>query len=179
VIGIEIGCVGDVDTAVLDSISDGLARELDAEVIHLADLPVPVEAYSPERDQYRSTMILHLLCEGQTEDRVTLLVTEVDLYVPELNFVFGEADPATRGCIISLSRLGSSPEGGEATGRLLNERALKEAIHEIGHVLGLGHCANSKCVMFFSNSIMDTDRKTHSFCERCRRRLYRTVDSPE
>jgi len=44
---------------------------------------------------------------------------------------------------------------------------VKEAVHEVGHTLGLAHCTNSSCVMFFSNSILDTDRKKSAFCEKC------------
>ena len=91
--------------------------------------------------------------------------------MPELNFVFGEAHPAQHSCIISLARLGYSYQGAPVPRNVFLERALKEAIHEIGHVLGLGHCNHRTCVMFFSNSIRDTDTKLRTFCPSCLRRL--------
>jgi archaemetzincin len=179
-IHVEIICCGDVGTAVLDYVADGLERELGAAVTLSYTTPVPADAYNPERDQYSSTRILELLCHPTPpQDRVRLVVTDVDLYVSQLNFVFGEAHPASRCCIISLARLGLSYDGITAGPELSKERALKEAVHEIGHLLGLGHCTDSRCVMFFSNSILDTDRKGHSFCERCRRRLPSTEDTTE
>jgi Peptidase family M54 len=71
----------------------------------------------------------------------------------ELNFVFGIAQSRGRAAVISLCRLGLG-----ADPPLRRERVLKEAVHELGHTLGLNHCPDAKCVMHFSNSLADTDR---------------------
>jgi archaemetzincin len=47
----------------------------------------------------------------------------------------------------------------------------KETLHELGHILGLEHCPNPRCVMSFSNSIYDVDRKEARFCEMCKKKL--------
>lgn len=55
---------------------------------------------------------------------------------------------------------------------LFHERALKEAVHELGHFYGFVHCVNPKCVMHFSNSLQDTDYKDSHFCPECTNKLY-------
>jgi archaemetzincin len=49
-------------------------------------------------------------------------------------------------------------------------RALKEAVHELGHTLGLVHCPEAGCVMHFSNTLADTDCKSHRLCAMCERK---------
>ncbi|MFZ1946886.1 MAG: archaemetzincin family Zn-dependent metalloprotease [bacterium] len=172
-VAVDLVRVGDVGDDVFGFLSDGLARELRAEVTSSGAAAIPSEAYDPLRGQYRSREVLAALRHPETArgQSILLAVTPVDLFAPELNFVFGEAHPAERKCLISLARLGRPREGGPAGTDLLRERALTEAIHEIGHVLGLGHCGRRDCAMFFSNTLADTDRKGHKFCPDCRRAL--------
>jgi archaemetzincin len=93
-------------------------------------------------------------------------VTDVDLYCEGLNFVFGIAESPGRAAVISTARLRAA-----ANEALFRERVLKEAMHELGHTLGLGHCDDARCVMYFSNTLADTDRKGSRFCRNCRARL--------
>lgn len=135
---------------------------------------LPKEALSERRGQYHSTVILRALARNCPRDQRPLLgVTNVDIYVEGLNFVFGEADPRNQVAIISTHRLAWAYTGGEVPRQIYEDRIVKEAVHELGHVLGLGHCPNPRCVMFFSNSILDTDRKGKEFCPRCRSKLSR------
>jgi archaemetzincin len=101
----------------------------------------------------------------------------VDLYVSQLNFVFGEAAVDGRISIISLYRLRPEYYGTPQNGELLTERAVKEAIHELGHTFGLHHCPDPRCVMCFSNSIADTDRKSAGFRGECAEQLRSKLQS--
>ncbi len=89
-------------------------------------------------------------------------MTDVDLYAERLNFVFGQAQIGGGTAVISLNRLSSEDR------HLFLTRALKEALHELGHATGLGHCDDERCVMHFSNTLADTDLKGPGYCQACR-----------
>ncbi len=128
------------------------------------------QAYSAERRQYLSSKLLASLGKSEREEKV-VGVADVDLYVPRLNFVFGEADIVSGTAIISLCRLRQEYYGLAPDEALFLERAAKEIVHELGHTFGLGHCPNNRCVMHFSNSLADTDLKEAHFCSMCRPKI--------
>jgi len=133
----------------------------------LAPIIQPDEAYDSLRSQHHSTRILAML-ETHIQDlniQRLLGLTALDLYVPGMNFVFGEARLPGKVGVVSTYRL--KPKSLKSIG-ILEERVLKEAVHEIGHMLGLKHCLNGSCVMYFSERLSDTDRKMTEFCDTCR-----------
>jgi archaemetzincin len=162
----------------LGSVADGTMEKLRDRVGGIFHCPVETEAgfsdlaqaYDPERKQYHSSKLLASLGNAEREERV-VGVADVDLYVPRLNFVFGEADVHSGTAIISLYRLGQEYYGMAPNEALFLERATKEIVHELGHTFGLGHCTNNKCVMHFSNSLADTDLKESHFCNMCRPKI--------
>lgn len=119
------------------------------------EIPLPHKAYNPQRDQYLAQPFL-----DREEKGHHLIITDVDLYTPGLNFIFGYGPGPN--AIISIARL---------KGPLLPERMIKEAVHELGHVFSANHCPDPRCVMHFSNSLADTDYKSKEFCPRCRNQL--------
>jgi archaemetzincin len=130
----------------------------------LPEVAVPPDAYNHVRDQYRVERLLEATRQA-VAGRV-LGVVDLDLYAEGLNFVFGMADTPGRAAVISVSRLHDSI----AEARF-QARVFKEAVHELGHTLGLAHCQHAKCVMYFSNTLADTDHKGADFCVECRTRL--------
>jgi len=131
----------------------------------------PAGSFDRTRGQYKAEKLLDFISAMRKEsDEILLGVTEFDLYYPGLNFVFGLAKPGDC-AIISLCRLRQEFYGLRPDRNMFIVRAVKEAVHELGHVLHLSHCENRNCVMFFSNSIMDTDAKGYRFCPSCQKKL--------
>lgn len=162
--------VGAVDPVVLDLLKEELPEIVPEPVRVGKGLEEPGYAYDPERKQFRSTDILKTLRE-QADFLVyarILGVVDHDLYVPELNFVFGEA--SLRAAVLALPRLRETFYGRPGNTGLFRKRVLTEAVHELGHTYGLSHCRKPSCVMSFSNSLADTDRKGPGFCPECRKR---------
>lgn len=164
--------INKVDPILLEKLRANL-ENIFGQKIKVSQISLDLEfAYNPERKQYYSSAILEKLRNAGSEvgERVLGLV-DVDLYVPDLNFVFGEADVVEKMAVISTKRLRQEYYGLPKDEELLLDRTIKESVHELGHTYGLEHCPDSNCVMYFSNSLQDTDFKSSSFCESCKRKL--------
>jgi len=163
---------GKTNPTTVEALRRPLERAFGMEVVVQHEQPLPKQAYNADRGQYLSTAFLDTLRriypEGATK---ALAVADVDLYVPRLNFVFGEAERPGKVAIISITRLRPEYYGQPEDRRLFTERMIKEAVHELGHTFGVWHCLDPTCVMFFSNSLMDTDRKSADFCTVCEKQL--------
>jgi len=163
--------IGEIDKKVTQVLKDDLNKVFKKPVVIGKGMPEPDSAYDHKRKQYLSTTILNAI-QGQKEyshyERI-LGVVDHDLFVPELNFVFGQA--SSKAAVISLTRLRQTFYHLPEDQTLFHQRILTEAVHELGHTHGLGHCRNTRCVMFFSNSLMDTDRKGSEFCPSCKSKL--------
>lgn len=161
-----------VDTTLLEKLRIGLEKILEQKV-KVSQTQWDLEfAYNPERKQYYSSAILEKLPQTGSEGCERILgILDVDLYVPDLNFVFGEADMVERRAVISTKRLRPEYYGLPKDEKLFEDRTLKESVHELGHTYGLGHCPDKRCVMHFSNSLQDTDVKSSSFCKDCKKKL--------
>ena len=134
-------------------------------------LVVPRSAVNSARQQmFVSTLTTKVIRQYPDDSGLLLAVTEFDLYKTSHRFVFGDADEQRRIAVISLHRLRSDFYGEDPDENLLFQRALKESVHELGHAVGLKHCYNARCAMYYSNSIFETDNKMPHFCDVCEKR---------
>jgi len=121
-------------------------------------------SFNPLRKQYNPEYFVQQVAGlAGFHDDYRMGIVQVDIYARGLNYIFGLADGLRRVAIVSVYRL---------AGAELHERIAKEVIHEMGHLLGLDHCADPLCVMYFSNTLDDTDKKSKSLCRLCRSKKY-------
>lgn len=170
---IEIVPLGKIDALVLKHLQRNLEDIFKADLLIKKEAEnLPEKAYDAARRQYLSLPILIQVAEISRQENERILgVMDEDVYTPGLNFIFGQADSAAGVALISLTRLRQNFYKLPPNDSLFLERALKEAVHELGHLFGLGHCPNPRCVMHFSNSLADTDRKDSRFCSSCQKHL--------
>jgi len=168
---LEVLPIGAVPAEVAQCIHERIALVFPHLTCHIADatLPLPERALDEKRGQYSSSLILNEVQRYAVKrgSGCVLGVVDADIFVSGLNFVFGEAAYPGKAALISLWRLRPEFYHQLSNTEVFLERAVKEAVHEVGHMLGLGHCPHSLCVMHFSNSILDTDNKQSRFCARC------------
>ena len=126
-------------------------------------------SFNSKRRQYDAWKLVQIYSEERRKDEYLLLILEGDIYASGFNYIFGLAWQGI--AIVSTYRLKQEFYGLDPDRKIFIERLVKEAVHEIGHLHGLTHCSDRRCVMAFSNWIGDTDYKSWMLCENCKLKL--------
>ena len=125
-------------------------------------------AFQPGRNQYHSTPVLEQLALSAPADAIKVLaLVEVDLFIPILTHVYGEAQLGGKACIVSTIRLNEG-RSYQNTQEPFQSRIVKEAIHELGHTFNLRHCREHTCLMHYCRDESDVDRKSDQLCRYCK-----------
>jgi len=134
-------------------------------------IAAPVDLQSclvPSRQQHHAALVLAALLRHRPDPASKILgIVRVDLFVPVLTFVFGQAQLDGPGAVVSTYRLRSEFYGLPGDEGVLVERTIKECIHELGHAFGLVHCDNYDCVMHASSTVDEVDVRGAVFCGHC------------
>lgn len=163
--------VGEVAHGELESLGAGLASKLQVACSIQPDRLDISGAFDALRGQYHSTRILRQLQELVTAESWRVLgISDADLFIPILSYVFGEAQLGplpVAAAVVSVHRLRQEFYGLPSDPVLQAERLLKESLHELGHTLGLRHCQDYRCVMSSSHAVENIDLKSEEFCPAC------------
>jgi archaemetzincin len=165
---IVISPVGNVDNDLFEPISMEIKRIFRYKTEIIPFLQNADFALDPKRNQHHSTPILKKLEEAAPVQATKIIgITSVDLFIPILTHVYGEAQIGGVACIISTHRL-SEGLSLAADKNTYYQRVTKEAVHELGHTFKLRHCKDSACIMHYCRSIKDVDRKSEQLCRYCK-----------
>lgn len=167
-ITIAVGTAGAVDAEAAEFAEASLSSALGARTRRIEPLPEPEYAFDPAREQYSSTLILRDALPRRPADAARLLVlTEKDIFIPMLSFVYGQAQLNGPVAVLSLARLRQEFYGLPPSRPLFLLRIRKEVMHEVGHTLGLTHCEDALCAMALSTNLQQLDIKRGEFCDDC------------
>ncbi|HUV76495.1 MAG TPA: archaemetzincin family Zn-dependent metalloprotease [Desulfobacterales bacterium] len=134
----------------------------------LPSLENPEYALDRGRYQYDAGIILETLESMSFKDCEKVVgVLNLDLFIPIFTHTFGEAKIGGQFALVSLFRLAKNPDGSSPPSSLVYERAVKVALHELGHLFELLHCEDKRCLMHFSGSIEELDETPLYLCRYC------------
>jgi archaemetzincin len=172
--------IGPIDQALVRRVRDDMFKYLEVPVHLLSAMPIPEMTVERGGLQYNSTRILRAMLQNIPDDASKLLgIVDKDLCIPILTFVFGEAQLGGRASVVGVARLRQEFHGLPPDRILLEERLLKECLHELGHNFGLVHCQDMECVMYLSNTVRDVDRKNAAYCRDCKASVRAALDELE
>ena len=166
---ITILTFGRFEKGFLDKISDVVVQEFNS-MVSFKEAHIDIsEFYDPVRRQYNGDKLLkEVAALNGAGDSKTIGLFNVDLFIPILTYIFGQAQLNGKTAIASYFRLSNERYGMPADDNLLLQRFTKEVIHELGHTFGLIHCHTPPCVMRSSTYVEDIDQKETRLCAKCR-----------
>lgn len=165
---IYISRLGTADEEMMTLAERFVGEMFGLQVERYTTFPEPDYAFDERRGQYNSPLILQNLSRVCPRDALKFLsITEADLFIPMVTFVYGQAQLSGRLAVVSLARLSQEFYGLKANKELKVRRSRKEVAHELGHTFGLVHCRDRSCIMSLSTEILQIDMKSEDFCPGC------------
>jgi len=165
---ILISPVGDLSSALIEAIAGEIQRVFGFSISIDAILQDLSFALDQNRNQHHSTIILEQLAASAPAKAVKVIaIAQVDLFIPILTHVYGEAQLGGTACVVSTFRLNEGRSGMNISQKYI-DRIVKEAIHELGHTFNLRHCPEATCIMHYCRNEEDVDRKSDELCRYCK-----------
>jgi archaemetzincin len=165
---VALVAIGSPDEEAMQVAARVISESLGLDVLPMQTARTPAHAHNLQRGQYDSFVLLRDLLTVRPPCAFRVLgVTDCDLYVPMLSFVFGQAQLGGPAALVSHARLAPEFYGLPPRRDLLLERTAKTVLHEMGHTLGLIHCPDPQCAMALATGVAQLDRKLPQFCAAC------------
>ena len=165
---ILISPVGDLSAELTEAIAGEIKRVFGFSTAIESVLQDLSFALDQNRNQHHSTMILGQLAANTPARAIKVIaIAQVDLFIPILTHVYGEAQLGGTACIVSTFRLNEGRSGMNISRKYM-DRIVKEAIHELGHTFNLRHCPEDSCIMHYCRNEEDVDRKSDELCRYCK-----------
>ena len=165
---ILISPVGDLSTELMAALAGEIQRVFGFSVTIDSVLQDLSFALDQNRNQHHSTMILERLAAKAPARAVKVIaIAQVDLFIPILTHVYGEAQLGGTASVVSTFRLNEGRSGMSISPKYM-DRIVKEAIHELGHTFNLRHCPEDTCIMHYCRNEEDVDRKSDELCRYCK-----------
>lgn len=163
---LQLVAVGGITTAFIRDFEEPIRTVLSTSVgCGKTPLTKPQYAFNKDRNQFHTTAIMRrLLTLKDMGTPLIMGVADVDLFVPDSSFVYGEADRESHASVMSLWRL-------KGEGEAWKRRTFVEAVHQAGHLIGLSFCEDARCAMYFASTITDAERRQLHLCNNCRNEL--------
>jgi len=167
----------EISPRTFDGISTTL-REVFEMPVSISNVSLNLEdTYDSGREQYNSTaMLAKVLNMFDTQNNKSIVVVDVDLFIPVLTFVFGEAQLDGSAAVVSTHRLRNQYYGLPKNDEILFKRLEKEIVHELGHTFGMYHCRDYECVMKSSTYVEEIDLKKKTMCPACKQYLKENIE---
>jgi predicted Zn-dependent protease len=164
--------MGDVDFVMVNKLATAIGPIFNRSVDILKGMKMPQESYNIVRNQYYAQVLMAKIERTKANNREKVIaICEEDLYVPDENYVISAADPVSGAAAVSLYHLRQEFYGLPEDDAKIYPRLYKEAVHRLVHLFGVSECRNPKCVNYYSQLMLDIDRKRPKLCDLCVRQL--------
>jgi archaemetzincin len=170
---LELLPVGELALGALQAVAARLSRHVELPVHVLAPAALDLARIAGRGQIDASRLLEALEARARVPSRLLVGVTGEDIAIPVFTFVFGLARQGGRACVVSLARTDPAFYGLPADLELRDERAVREVLHELGHLAELEHCPDRACLMSFAGNVEKVDTRGGRFCAACSGRLPR------
>jgi archaemetzincin len=167
--------VGKIDPADVEAAAARISKVLNKTVELRPSVPVPKAGDDPARGQHVAGPFLAGLRGSLPRTAgapdVTLFVTDVDLYKPATDGVFGDIDASAHAAVLSVRRLREPFYKRKADPTKARARLVKLALFALGRARGVPECGEAGCALSMTASLADIDLKSEKYCASCWRRM--------